>query len=61
MQNCYGRGQWRKVMTILHINVREHRRGSQKWTIQKNWQHRVHKTKKNTIRVGTPLYANKHK
>ena len=26
------------------INVREYRRGNQKWTIQRNWQHRVHKT-----------------
>ena len=31
-------------------NVREYRRGNQKWTIQRNWQHRVHNTKihKNT-------------
>jgi hypothetical protein len=41
----------------LEINVREFRRGNQKWTIQRNWQHRVHKTKKtkqkhNTICVG---------
>ena len=28
------------------INVREYRRGNQIWTIQRNWQHRVHKTKK---------------
>ena len=27
------------------INVREYRRGNQTWTIQRNWQHRVHKTK----------------
>jgi hypothetical protein len=26
------------------INVREHRRGNQQWTIQRNWQHIVHKT-----------------
>jgi hypothetical protein len=26
------------------INVREYRRGNQNWTIQRNWQHRVHKT-----------------
>ena len=26
------------------INVREHRSGNQKWTIQRNWNHRVHKT-----------------
>ena len=27
--------------------ARECRRGNQKWTIQKNWQHRVHKTQTN--------------
>jgi hypothetical protein len=39
----------------------------QKWTIQRNWQHRVHKTKKNkdkekqsnNIICWTPLYVNK--
>jgi len=31
----------------LSINVREYWKGNQKWTIQRNWQHRVHKTKKN--------------
>jgi hypothetical protein len=25
------------------INVRENRRGDQEWTIQRNWQHLVHK------------------
>jgi len=25
-------------------NVRENRRGNQEWTIQRNWQHWVHKT-----------------
>jgi len=29
----------------------------QKWTIQKNWQHRVHKTKKNKA---TTLYVGHH-
>jgi hypothetical protein len=28
----------------LRINVRETRRGNQQWTIQRNWQHWVHKT-----------------
>ena len=28
----------------VSINAREHRRGNQKCTIQRNWQHRVHKT-----------------
>ena len=37
-----------------------------KKTIQRNWKHRVHKTKKNKTktqhnRSWTPLYANKHK
>jgi hypothetical protein len=30
------------------MNIREYRRGNQKWTIQRNWQDRVHKTKKST-------------
>ena len=51
---------------VLYINVREYRKGNQKWTIQRNWQHRVHKTKKNKTKTQhnmcwTPLYANKHK
>ena len=28
----------------LRINVRENRRGNQQYTIQRNWQHWVHKT-----------------
>ena len=39
-----------------------------KWTIQKNWQHRLHKTKTNkaktqlnTCMCWTPLYGTKHK
>ena len=44
------------------INVREYRSGNQKWTIQRNWQHRVHKTKKNKAQTEhnmcwTPLYV----
>ena len=27
----------------IKINVREHRRGNQEWTIQRHWQHWVHK------------------
>ena len=47
------------------INVREYRRGNQKLTIQRNWQHGVHKTKKNKIKTQhnmcwTILLANKH-
>ena len=26
-------------------------KGNQKWTIQRNWQHRVHKTKKNKTKM----------
>jgi hypothetical protein len=33
------------------INVREYRRSNQKWTIQRNWQHRVHKTKRNNSKT----------
>jgi hypothetical protein len=39
----------------LQINVREYGRGNQNRTIQKNWQHRVHKTMEkthNTVCVG---------
>jgi quinolinate synthase len=39
----------------MEIKVREYRSGNQKWTIQRNWQHRVHKMKRNktnTICVG---------
>ena len=32
-------------------NVTEHRRSNEKWTIQKNWQHRVHKTQKNKTKT----------
>ena len=28
-------------------DVREYRKGNQKWTLQRNWQHRVHKKKTN--------------
>jgi len=27
----------------MYINVRENRRGNQEWTIQRHWQHWVHK------------------
>jgi hypothetical protein len=30
-------------------NVREYRKGNQKWTLQRNWQHRVHKKKTNMM------------
>ena len=48
---------------LFKINVREYRRGKQKRTIERNWQHWVHKTKKNKIKTQhnmcwTPLYTN---
>jgi predicted membrane protein len=36
---------------LLWINVREYRRGNQKKAFQRNWQHRVHKTKKNKTKA----------
>jgi len=33
------------------INVREYRRSNQKRTILRNWQHTVHKTKKNKTKT----------
>jgi hypothetical protein len=34
------------VYNIVYAKVREYRKTNQKWTIQRNWQHRLHKTKK---------------
>jgi hypothetical protein len=28
---------------VLKLNAGEYRRGNRKWTIKRNWQHRVHK------------------
>ena len=33
------------------INVREYGRTNQKWTFQRNWQHKIHKTKKNKTKT----------
>ena len=33
------------------MNVREYRRGNQAWTIQRNWQLTVHKSKKNKTKT----------
>jgi hypothetical protein len=38
------------LTVICEINVREYLRGNQKWKIQRNWQHRVHKMKKNNTK-----------
>jgi len=54
------------IMHNLEINDREYRSGNHKWTIQRNWQHRIYKTKKNKTKTQqnmrwTPLYTNKHR
>ena len=36
---------------FLRKNVREYRRCHQKWIILRNWQHRIHKTKKNKTKT----------
>ena len=44
-------GQSRETGNIGYtgqINVREYRRGNQKWTIQRNWQQDEEKQNKNT-------------
>jgi hypothetical protein len=33
----------------LTINVREYRRGDQKWTIQNIWQYKIHKQEHNVL------------
>jgi hypothetical protein len=35
------------IIVLFSINIREYRRGNKKWPIQRNWQHRVQKTKTN--------------
>ena len=34
-----------------YINAKEYRRDNEKWTIHRNWQHRVHKTKNNKAKA----------
>jgi len=56
---------WHRHTSSSCIYVREHRTANQKLTIQRNWQHRVHKTKKNKAKTHhnmcwTLLCANKH-
>jgi len=43
---------------ILQINIREYRRGNKKWTIHRNWKHRVHKTKKNKTKTSHNAQTN---
>jgi hypothetical protein len=40
----------------MEIHVREYRRDNYQWTIQRNWQHRAHKTKKDTAKTHDPSY-----
>jgi len=35
-----------QFVKYVKVNIGEHRIGNKKWTIQRNWQHRVHNTKK---------------
>ena len=53
------------IFALWYINVRGYRRGNQNSAIQRNWQHRVHKTQTNNTKITTPmywisLYVNKH-
>ena len=38
------------------INATEYQRGNNKWTIQRNWQHSVHKTTKNKTKIQHNMY-----
>ena len=51
---------------MYYINVREHRRDNRQLTIQRNWQHSVHKTTKNKAKAHHSMcwtlpYTSKHK
>ena len=45
-----------RTARCVYINAREYRRVNQKWTIQRNRQHRVHKTKTNKLNKNTTQY-----
>jgi len=54
------------TIVAYEINAREHPRGNRIWTIRRNWQHWVHKTKKRKQKTQhniswTPLCGSKHK
>ena len=56
------RDQLYTLYDVWFINVKEYRRGNQKWTIQRNW---VHKTKTNKTKTQhnmcwTPPYTKQH-
>ena len=42
---------------MSRISVRKYQRGNQKCTIQRNWHHRVRKTKKNKVKHHTKITA----
>ena len=45
--------------SLLKINVREHRRGNTKMTIQKNWQHWIHIKQDEDKQTPTHTYVRK--
>ena len=52
------------ISIIQYINVREYRRGNQKWTIQRNWQHRYarrRESKHNTTQFVTQVTQEKNR
>jgi hypothetical protein len=38
-------------MADKYVKVREYRRCNNKWIIQRNWQHRIHRTKTNKTKT----------
>jgi len=40
-------GEWRWIKVYIYFYHKRQRspKGQSKWTIQRNWQHRLHKTK----------------
>ena len=58
--------KYHRLVQFDYIDVRENRKGNANWRIQRNWKHRVHKTKTNKVKTQhnmrwTPLYVSKHK
>ena len=50
-KNKYTKNKKIQHHPTIQINVREDRKNNQQWTIQRNWQHRVHKTKTNKTKT----------
>jgi len=42
---------YHRLVQLDYIDVRENRRGNANWRIQRNWKHRVHKTKTNKANI----------